>query len=280
MNRQEILDLMNLFDIHPTHSLGQNFLADDRLAKYICHLGQITRDDLVIEIGAGIGSLTRELSGLAGRVVSIEIDQRLLPALRSQIPPSADCRIINADALEIDLAGLADEWTGPVKVAANLPYYITTPLIEKVICELPCCREMILMVQKEAAGRILAEPGSKQYGPLSILAASHGQVRRDMIVPASSFIPQPHVHSCLIRINDAGKLQIESWIQYKAILEKCFAYRRKTLLNGLKAAGFTLDQLSIVKAFLSARGKQLDIRAEMLKIQDFYMLAEILALKN
>jgi 16S rRNA (adenine1518-N6/adenine1519-N6)-dimethyltransferase len=265
-----------MFDLRPIHALGQNFLADDRVTEEICILANLAKSDLVIEIGPGIGALTQALIRHAGQVIAIEIDQHLLPALRSQIPVTANCRIMLADALKTDLAGLAAEWNGPLKVAANLPYYLTTPLIEKILCEFPGCSEIVLMVQKEVADRVMAIPGSKQYGPLPVLAASHGQVSRGINIPAASFIPQPRVDSCLIRINDIGKLQISDWPAYKSFLENCFAHRRKTLINNLKTTGLPPASLAKLKVYLESHGSSADIRAERLNIHDFFALHRFL----
>jgi 16S rRNA (adenine1518-N6/adenine1519-N6)-dimethyltransferase len=272
MNRRETRAVLEQFGVQPAHGLGQNFLADDRFIVRICELAQIGPDDLVLEIGAGIGALTHELTLRAGRVVAIEIDSRLVPALRAGLPATGDCRIIEADALKIDLPALVAGWSGPIKVAANLPYYITTPLIEKILCELPDSGELVFMVQREAADRIIARPGSKAYSPLAILSCSHGQVSRAFDVPAAAFYPQPHVDSCVIRINSQGKLQISDWGSFRKFLERCFTQRRKTLTNSLKATGYNKDQLAAVQLFLASRGLPADIRAEKLDPEVFYDL--------
>jgi 16S rRNA (adenine1518-N6/adenine1519-N6)-dimethyltransferase len=264
MNRQEILSIIRNNDLKPVHALGQHFLADGQVASLIIRLAEISDQDLVIEIGAGIGSLTEVLVRNAGRVIAVEIDARLIPILVSQVGQFQNCRIVEADAMKISFSSLAENWPGPVKVAANLPYYITTPLVEKILCELSGSSEIVLMVQKEAADRIIAGSGSKLYSPLAVLAASHGQVRREKVVPADVFIPRPRVDSSLIRINDKGKLQIEDWSAFRKFLKVCFAYRRKTLLNSLKATGYPADCLFKVQKFLAAEGLAVDLRAERL----------------
>jgi 16S rRNA (adenine1518-N6/adenine1519-N6)-dimethyltransferase len=275
VNRQETLSILAAYGLRPNRSLGQNFLIDSQVTRAAVDWAGICREDLVIEIGAGIGALTRELIERAGRVVAIEIDRRLLPALQAQIPDQADCCILAQDALEADLAALAAEWPGPVKVAANLPYYATTPLLEKILCDLPQCRMIVLMVQREFADRILSAPGGKTYGPLAVLSASHGQVSRGISVPAASFLPEPGIDSCLIRINDAGKLQIANWNGYRRFLEACFAHRRKTLVNSLRAAGTPMQVLDTVCRMLPIRGFPADVRAEKLKTEDFFAIYQI-----
>lgn len=269
MNRREIIATLSQYNLRPAHGLGQNFLADDRTAGQIMTLAQLSRQDLVLEIGPGIGALTRELVRLAGRVIAVELDGSLLTALRAGLPPEGDCQVIQGDALAADLSTLTTGWAGPVKVVANLPYYITTPLIEKVICELPGSASLILMVQKEAAGRVLAGPGSKQYGPLAVLVASFGQAKRELVVPAAAFFPQPHVDSCVIRINSVSKLQIADWQKYRKFLERCFLHRRKTLDNSLKASGYATERLKWLQNYLVSLGLPANARAETLNPQHF-----------
>ena len=269
MNRKETLALLRQFNIRLNHSLGQNFLIDERIIGRICQVADLSPADLVIEIGPGLGSLTRELARLAGRVIAIEIDRQMLPALEQALDGFPNCQVMHADALDIDLASVTAGWTGPVKVVANLPYYITTPLIMKILGELPGCSEMVLMIQKEAADRVMARPGCKQYGPLTVLAASIGTVSRAIDVPAASFFPIPHVDSCVIRINAAGRLQISDWPAYSRFLESCFAQRRKTLINSLKSAGYGPERI----ARLSSRLDELELggnaRAERLTREEF-----------
>lgn len=272
MNRQETLSLLSQFDIRPTRSLGQNFLTDDRIISRICEIAEITPDDLVLEIGPGIGGLTRELAHLAGQVIAVEIDRHVLPALESVLAATANTVILHADALKTDLAALAADWTGPVKVVANLPYYITTPLLEKILCELPGCSQLVMMIQDEAADRVMAQPGSKQYGPLAILAACFGETRRAISVPAASFYPKPGVDSCVIRINSNHQLQNFNYSSFLKFLENCFAQRRKTLVNNLKAAGIKSGPAALLPDFLAGLGLAGNIRAEMLGKDQFIAL--------
>ena len=175
MDKQETLALCEQFQIRPTKSLGQNFLIQESVSRRIAALADLSSSDLVIEIGPGLGALTVELAAAAGKVIAIEIDRHLIPALQYKMSQFANSTIIHEDALKTNLRQLTDGWTGPVKLAANLPYYITTPLIEKMIVELPQSTAMILMLQNEAADRLLAKPGSKLYSPLAILAVQYGR---------------------------------------------------------------------------------------------------------
>jgi len=272
MNRQETLAILEKHGISPTRSLGQNFLTDDRVVEHICTSADLGPADLVIEIGPGIGGLTRAAAQRAGRVIAIEIDRHVLPALHDVLSAAGNCTVLHMDALDADLVALTAGWDGPVKVVANLPYYITTPLIVKALVELPECSQMVLMIQKEAAARVQAGPGSKQYGPLAILAACFGQTKREMIVPAGSFYPKPGVDSCIIRMIHNNKLQIDDWSKFHNFLERCFAQRRKMLMNSLRVAGIQTDKLARLSQIMADSGISAEIRAEMLSPEQFVAL--------
>ena len=245
MNRQETMSLLERHDIIPTRSLGQNFLTDDRVVERICAIAGLGPEDLVIEIGPGIGGLTRELARRAGRVIAVEIDRHVLPALNDVLAEAGgQSTVIHADALETNLSELTAGWQGPVKVVANLPYYITTPLIIKILTEIPECSRLVFMIQKEAAARITARPGSKQYGPLAVLAACFGETKKELTVPADAFYPRPGVDSCIIRIISLQKMQIDDWLGFRGFLECCFAQRRRLLANSLKIAGISPERLA------------------------------------
>lgn len=269
MNKKEIFQILGRFNIQPTRSLGQNFLTDDRVVENICAIAELAPDDLVIEIGPGIGGLTRELCQRAGQVIAIEIDQHVLPALEYVMADFANCKVLHGDALETDLTALAAGWTGNVKVVANLPYYITTPLIVKILVEIPACSHLVLMIQAEAVARIIAGPGSKQYGPLAVLAQCFGETRREIMVPAASFHPKPHVDSCVIRMKREEQLQINDWPAFHRFLEKCFAQRRKMFVNSLRIAGLNQVQLARLTETMSELGISADIRAEMITYEQF-----------
>jgi 16S rRNA (adenine1518-N6/adenine1519-N6)-dimethyltransferase len=245
--------LLNQFDVRPTRSLGQNFLVDGRVVERICTTADLNVTDLVIEIGPGVGHLTHAMSLLAGRVIAIEIDRHVLPALESVMQDQANFQLVHADALSVSLSSLVGDWPGPVKVVANLPYYITSPLMLKIVRELPSFASLVLMLQREAAERIMAEPGQRQYGPLGIIMRCLGTVRREMIVPASSFFPQPHVDSVVLQVIP-GNLAVarSDWPSFFTFVESCFSQRRKTLANSLrghalvqacKTLGFPLETI-------------------------------------
>jgi 16S rRNA (adenine1518-N6/adenine1519-N6)-dimethyltransferase len=279
MDRHETEKLLRQFGIRPTHSLGQNFLVDERVGQHILQMAGPERDDQVIEIGPGLGALTRELAAAAGRIVAVEIDRHLIPVLEHVLMISDNCQILNQDALNTDLAALAAEWPGPTLVTANLPYYITTPIIEKILCELPECRRLVFTVQKEAADRLLAGPGSKAYGPAAILLALHGTAKCSLIIPPAAFWPRPHIESTVLVIaretTTPGAGQLPSAPhdrrQFLRFLNQCFRQRRKKLANNLPA----LPDRPI-RAILEQGGLSPDIRAEQMAPDQFLVLWHLL----
>lgn len=230
--------LMEQFAIRPTRSLGQNFLVDDRVVQRICQAADIQPTDLVIEIGPGIGHLTTALASRAGQVIAIEIDRHVLPALQAVMADHPNFELVHADALTVALNEKTANWSGPVKIVANLPYYITTPLIMKMVREIPRFATLVLMVQKEAAERLMAAPGQKQYGPAGVLLRCLGTLRREMIVPAGAFWPRPPVDSAVIQVwREPDALAPADWPSFAGFVEACFSLRRKTLLNSLRSYG-------------------------------------------
>jgi len=313
VDKQQTLALCEQFQIRPTKSLGQNFLIQESVSRRIAALADLSSADLVIEIGPGLGALTVELAPAAGKVCAIEIDRHLIPALEHVLAPFPNTTIIHEDALKVSFRQLVEDWqgngkedwqgngkedwqgngkedwqgsvkhavksagSGHIKIAANLPYYITTPLIEKLIVELPQSTVMLLMVQDEAADRLLAKPGSKLYSPLAILAAQYGHGAKSFAVPASAYMPQPHVDSCVVTLTANPSQPPLNWPRYQRFLETCFAQRRKTLLNNLRTVGLTDRQMQAVHVFLADRGYAAGIRAEAVTPADFTALYQICA---
>ncbi|MDD2457797.1 MAG: 16S rRNA (adenine(1518)-N(6)/adenine(1519)-N(6))-dimethyltransferase RsmA [Eubacteriales bacterium] len=240
MNLAQTKALLSRFNIQPTRSLGQNFLVDERVVSRISDLAELTPEDLVIEIGPGLGHLTVELAPKAGRVIAIEIDRHVLPALDHNLASFDTVLLIHGDALNQDLKQVCQGWSGPVKVVANLPYYVTTDLMLKIMTELPFCQSLTLMMQKEAAERIMAPIGSKGYSPVGIIAASIGTLHRVLSVGRGSYFPQPHVDSVVLQLkpHPTPLVAAQDLAKFGKFLHVCFHQRRKTLYNNL--AGFTL----------------------------------------
>lgn len=298
MSYNETRALIDKHDIRPTRSLGQNFLIDDRVVSSICEAAELCMEDLVIEIGPGLGVLTLAAAKMAGQVTAIEIDRHMLPVLNDVLAGCDNTRIVMQDALAVDLPKLAAGWQGKTKVAANLPYYITTEMVVRLISRLPFAAIMILMMQKEAADRIFAMPGSKMYGPSSVLAHLYGDIEKIMTVPASAYYPQPHVASVIIKLtrrepqsnfmlnppdciktNDRIDLVKTDWLALTKFIEACFCQRRKTLVNSLKQSSYSAFASDCLKGYLKNNALGLDARAESIEpprfLDMFYLFQQL-----
>ena len=267
-NARKILAQHGLF---PKKNLGQNFLTDKHVLDKIVAAAGLSPKDLVIEVGPGLGVLTAELARAAGKVVAIEIDTNLADILRDTAPPNVE--IINKDILKTDLGEIiARSGFLRAKLVANLPYYITTPIIFAVLeNDLPV-DDMVVMVQKEVADRMLAAPSTKAYGLLTLSIAYYGTASLVANVPPHCFFPRPDVHSAVVKINVAPRRDICP-AAFFPVIKAAFANRRKTLQNCLAAAA----DLNLTKAdaanLLAAAGLSENVRGEALAFEDFARLA-------
>lgn len=219
-------------------SLGQNFLIDTNILNRIVDHANLTENTGVIEIGPGIGALTEQLARRSKKVVAFEIDQRLLPILEDTLSPYSNVEVIHQDVLKADVGAIiAKEFEGieDIMVVANLPYYVTTPIIMKLLEEKLPIRGIVVMLQKEVAERISANPGTKDYGSLSIAVQYYTVAETVMIVPKTVFVPQPNVDSAVIRltVRETPKVVVEDEDFFFHITKASFAQRRKTILNNL-----------------------------------------------
>lgn len=259
-------------------SLGQNFLIDDRVLDEMIASAQIDSNSNVLEIGPGFGTLTQRLCMSAGKVVSVEIDDTVIPILSQNTAEFDNLTIINADVMKIDLNKLIDEhFDGrDVKVVANLPYYITTPIIMGLLeKELPVS-SLVVMIQKEVAERIVAKPSTKDYGALSVAVNFYCESEIIVNVPPSSFIPQPKVSSSVIMLNmrDEPAVAVKNKKHYFAVVKAAFGQRRKTLPNALANSGaFDKDKSEIVE-ILNQCGIDERRRGETLSLQEFADIAD------
>lgn len=275
-----IRDIRDKHDLRLSKSLGQNFLADKNIVDSIVEQSHIGKEDHAIEIGPGIGVITRELCQAAGIVTAIEIDSRLIPVLAETLADFDNVEIINRDILKTDLkevilhAKLPDG-TKPkkVKVIGNLPYYITTPIIMKLLEDKIPVDSITIMMQKEVADRIIAEPGSKAYGAISAAVAYYCKVSRVANVPKEVFIPQPKVDSTVLRLDMRKEPPVDllSEETFFSCIKAGFGQRRKTLLNAL-SANLGIDKETISGALAEA-GIDPVRRAETLSIEEFAQLA-------
>lgn len=219
-------------------SLGQNFLIDTNILNRIVDHAELSENSGAIEIGPGIGALTEQLAKRSKKVVAFEIDQRLLPILKDTLSPYDNIQIIHQDILKADVARVIDEELQGMEdlmVVANLPYYVTTPIILKLLTDNLPIRGIVVMLQKEVADRIAAQPGTKEYGSLSIAIQYYTEAETVMIVPKSVFVPQPNVDSAVIRLIRREKPPVELMDEdfFFVVTRASFAQRRKTILNNL-----------------------------------------------
>ena len=263
---------------HQKHSLGQNFIEDEALLEQLAELSLVTSEDYVLEIGPGFGALTKSLAARAKQVVSLEIDRTLIPILNVTLENCPNVRVICGDVMRTDLPSLINEAFGEtcpsIRVAANLPYYITTEVLTKLMRELPQAKSIAVMIQKEVGDKLLSRPGEDGYGPLAVLCQYHYHVVRALDVPAACFNPPPKVDSSFMVLEgleqpsaDAGDEAV-----FTRLVRGAFAMRRKTLLNNL-VSGFSLSREQAT-ACLESSGLSLQARAEELSLADFARLSK------
>jgi 16S rRNA (adenine1518-N6/adenine1519-N6)-dimethyltransferase len=259
-------------------SLGQNFLIDTNILHNIIAAADLGKEKAAIEIGPGIGALTEQLGRAAGKVMAIEIDQRLLPILSDTLSPYENIEIVHGDVLDLDLSGLMEQKLAgfeKISVVANLPYYVTTPILMKLLEERLPLENIVVMIQKEVAERIAAKPGTKEYGSLSVAAQFYADTQVAMIVPASVFVPRPNVDSAVIRlkVRDRPAVDVDNEDVFFRVVKASFALRRKTLLNNLMNGLFLKTQKDEVVQMLTDIGIDPTRRGETLNIEEFARLA-------
>ncbi len=272
------LDIMQRHGFHTLKAFGQNFLCDEHYVEAIVDAAQITKDDVVIEIGPGIGTLTQLMCERAKHVIAIEIDKKLLPILDETMGGFDNFTVINQDVLKADIKGIINEYSPlrAVKVVSNLPYYITTPVIMRFLEENIEFSSMVLMIQLEVADRFSASHGNKDYGVVSIMLQCAYDIEMITKVPASVFVPKPQVNSGVICLTPKEKrLTACDNELFKAIVKGAFAQRRKTLLNSLASVP-TLSSMGKEKitAELEAVGIAPSERCENLSIEQFIALSD------
>lgn len=263
-------------------SLGQNFLIDPNILRNIVSHADLTKDSAAVEIGPGIGALTEHLARAAGKVVSFEIDQRLLPVLEDTLSPYDNVQIIHSDILEADTKTIFAEQLADfedIMVVANLPYYVTTPILLKLLHDRLPIRGMVVMMQKEVADRITAKPGTKEYGSLSIAIQYYMDAEVAMTVPKTVFMPPPNVDSAVIKLtrrNEPAVLVKDEDFLF-LVSRGSFVQRRKTILNNLQTSlpEGKAHKEEILKA-LEDTGIEPSRRGETLSIQEFGALADAL----
>lgn len=261
-------------------SLGQNFLIDTNILKRIVEHAELTPSSGAIEIGPGIGALTEQLARQSKKVVAFEIDQRLLPILRDTLSPYPNVKVLNEDILKADIKSVINEEfseMADLMVVANLPYYVTTPIIMKLLEEKIPIRGIVVMLQKEVADRISAKPGTKDYGSLSIAVQYYTKAETVMIVPKTVFVPQPNVDSAVIRLTVRKEpiVQVKDEDFFFQITRASFAQRRKTLLNNLTSQLTNgKEKKSEILTALEKAEIEPSRRGETLSIEEFARLSD------
>ena len=276
-NPQNTIEVLQKYNFVFQKKFGQNFLIDTHVLDKIIGSAEITKDDVVLEIGPGIGTMTQYLACAAKKVIAVEIDKALIPILEDTLSEYENVRVINHDVLKVDIAKLAEEENGgkPIKVVANLPYYITTPIIMGLFENHVPIKSITVMVQKEVADRMQVGPGTKDYGALSLAVQYYAKPYIVANVPPNCFMPRPKVGSAVIRLEryENPPVTVEDEKLMFRLIRASFNQRRKTLQNSLNNApdiSFTKEQ--IVTA-IESLGVPATIRGEALDLQQFAQLA-------
>lgn len=277
-NPQVTIDIIKKYNFAFQKRFGQNFLIDGHVIEKIIKAADISSDDVILEIGPGIGTMTQYLAEAAKKVYAVEIDKNLLPVLAETLGEYDNVEVINNDILKLDIKELLGDEVDNVKVVANLPYYITTPIIMGLFENHIPAKSITVMVQKEVAQRMQALPGSKDYGALSLAVQYYAEPYIAANVPPNCFMPRPNVGSAVIRLNrwDEPPVKVKDEALMFKLIRASFNQRRKTLQNGINNApdlSFTKDE--VVEA-LKEMGLSETIRGEALTLEQFAQLSDIL----
>lgn len=279
-NPQNTIAVLQKYNFNFQKKFGQNFLIDSHVLDKIIDAAGITKDDFVLEIGPGIGTMTQYLCESAREVAAVEIDRNLIPILADTLKEYDNVEVINEDILKVDIAALAAEKNGgrPIKVVANLPYYITTPIIMGLFESQVPIDSITIMVQKEVADRMQSGPGSKDYGALSLAVQYYAKPEIVANVPPNCFMPRPNVGSAVIRLtrHEQSPVNVEDEKLMFRLIRASFNQRRKTLANGLNnAPDIHLSKEAIQESIL-ALGVPVNVRGEALTLEQFAELSNII----
>ncbi len=278
------IEVLQKYDFSFQKKFGQNFLIDKNILEKIVDASQLTGEDCVLEIGPGIGTLTQYLADRAGSVIAVEIDKKLIPILEDTLSQYDNVKVINEDILKVDINRIVREENNgkPIKIVANLPYYITTPIIMQLLEKHVDFADITVMVQKEVAERMQACAGGKEYGALSLAVRYYSDPEIVAAVPASCFIPKPNVDSTVIRLRAHHRygLNEEEEAYLFSVIRASFNQRRKTLVNGLANSSNLGLSKNDVKEALFQMGSSENIRGETFDLERFIELSERLRLRG
>lgn len=280
-NPQNTIAVLQKYNFSFQKKFGQNFLIDTHVLDKIIRAAEITKDDYVLEIGPGIGTMTQYLANAARKVTAVEIDKSLIPILADTLQEYDNVSVINEDVLKVDIAKLAQEENGgrPIKVVANLPYYITTPIIMGLFESHVPVKSITVMVQKEVADRMQVGPGTKDYGALSLAVQYYARPYIVANVPPNCFMPRPKVGSAVIRLEryEEPPVQVEDEHLMFRIIRASFNQRRKTLVNGLvNSPEISFGKEEIISA-VEKLGKGSSVRGEALTLEEFAALSNFMS---
>ena len=279
-NPQKTIEVIQKYEFAFQKKFGQNFLIDTHVLDKIISAAEITKDDLVVEIGPGIGTMTQYLACAAREVVAIEIDKMLIPILQETLSAYDNVTIINEDVLKVDLNKLAEEKNGgrPVKVVANLPYYITTPIIMGLFENHVPLHSITIMVQKEVADRMRMGPGTKDYGALSLAVQYYAEPYLVANVPQNCFMPRPKIGSAVIKmtVHEKPPVTVRDEKLMFRLIRASFNQRRKTLANGLNNSPELHYSKEQIAESIEKLGTSQSVRGEALTLKQFARLADIL----
>ena len=276
-NPQNTIEVLQKYHFNFQKKFGQNFLIDTHVLDKIISAAGITKDDFVLEIGPGIGTMTQYLACAAREVVAVEIDKNLIPILEDTLQDYENVSVINDDILKVDIAALAEEKNQgrPIKVVANLPYYITTPIIMGLFEKNVPLESITVMVQKEVADRMQVGPGTKDYGALSLAVQYYAEPYIVASVPPNCFMPRPSVGSAVIRLTRHQEMpvQVKDEKLMFRLIRASFNQRRKTLANGLKNSPELQFSKEEIETAIEKLGKGASVRGEALTLEEFAKLA-------
>lgn len=281
---ENTIAVLKKYNLSAKKHYGQNFLIDERVLAKIVEAAEIGKDDFVLEIGPGIGTLTEALLQAARNVCAVEIDKSLIPVLSDVLGKYENLEIRNEDILKTDIRQIAEEKNGgaPIKIAANLPYYITTPILMKLLESGAPIESITVMVQLEVADRMRSEPGSKDYGAISLAIRYYAEPELICRVPRNSFIPRPNVDSAVLRLRrrEVPPVNAKDPDAMFRLIRASFNQRRKTLLNGILGSGISSLSRDGIKEAIEEAGFPPAVRGETLSLEEFARLSDILIQKE
>lgn len=277
-NVKNTTEVLQKYGFNFQKKFGQNFLVDTHVLEKIIRESGVTKDDCVLEIGPGIGTMTQYLCENAGRVIAVEIDKNLIPILEDTLGEYDNVTVINDDILKVDIGEIVKEKNNsrPIKVVANLPYYITTPIIMGLFEKKVPLESITIMVQKEVADRMQVGPGTKDYGALSLAVAYYAEAETVMIVPRNCFMPRPNVDSAVIRLtrHERAPVTVGDDKLMFSIIRAVFNQRRKTMVNSVSGGGLGITK-EMVAEILAKMGENPAVRGETFDLEKFARFTDL-----